>query len=734
MKKFLLTLGLVGIFWGLVMLASASGNSCRNVEFSNGIDACVDIDNAGRNDWELSTDLDGGNNSNLRCDLMTPDSILRSIPNCNGEFEYDGDEPGRIKLRIRYNNNAPEDRDGKPSSNSTRTYPQWVYDFDNEERIDDDLDDSNDNGDTSDYTVTASPSDPDKNEWIDVTVKAMDGSSTDTSYRGTVKFKVERKSGSSWTTASSSLYEISTTSYKFTSSNAGRKTFTDLIRFKDDSYDYRLTIYDYNDNSLKAYKIFSLDGNDNNGDIEELAITSVSPSDPDEDEWVDVTVEARDDNEDTVENYTSKIKFKVETRDDSNDERETASSSDYELDLTTYTFTTSDDGKHKFTDLVRFLDDTEDYRLVVYDYNDSSVDEGYKVFDFGNGYDEDDEETTGDTDGFYLTTYDSTPNANSRASLTVTARDGNTKDTSYRGTIMFDIYYKSSSSSTRTKTTSSTYYEMNTSKRYQDRGYTFKSTDNGVFEDTYFIKFKKNNYQYKIHVYDEDDDDIDGEKIFTVGTTSTTNDDTDNFYITTDDSTPTASQYVDLTIEARDGTTKDTSYRGTIQFEVYYKASGSYTRTKTTSSTYYTMAGNYEDDGYAFTSSNRGQKTFNNLIKFNKKNYSYKVIVYDENDEDIEGYKIFTVGTVNNDSNVDGFTDSELRTLWSIYEARPDAINRLEDRYSRLENSSRRQSMADDIYDEMEKVLEDDNDREYKDFMDFYNAFLDRYRYTTSIR
>lgn len=515
------------------MLASASGNSCRNVEFSNGIDACVDIDNAGRNDWELSTDLDGGNNSNLRCDLMTPDSILRSIPNCNGEFEYDGDEPGRIKLRIRYNNNAPEDRDGKPSSNSTRTYPQWVYDFDNEERIDDDLDDSNDNGDTSDYTVTASPSDPDKNEWIDVTVKAMDGSSTDTSYRGTVKFKVERKSGSSWTTASSSLYEISTTSYKFTSSNAGRKTFTDLIRFKDDSYDYRLTIYDYNDNSLKAYKIFSLDGNDNNGD----------------------------------------------------------------------------------------------------------------------------------TDGFYLTTYDSTPNANSRASLTVTARDGNTKDTSYRGTIMFDIYYKSSSSSTRTKTTSSTYYEMNTSKRYQDRGYTFKSTDNGVFEDTYFIKFKKNNYQYKIHVYDEDDDDIDGEKIFTVGTTSTTNDDTDNFYITTDDSTPTASQYVDLTIEARDGTTKDTSYRGTIQFEVYYKASGSYTRTKTTSSTYYTMAGNYEDDGYAFTSSNRGQKTFNNLIKFNKKNYSYKVIVYDENDEDIEGYKIFTVGTVNNDSNVDGFTDSELRTL-----------------------------------------------------------------------
>ena len=146
------------------------------------------------------------------------------------------------------------------------------------------------------------------------------------------------------------------------------------------------------------------------------------------------------------------------------------------------------------------------------------------------------------------------------------------------------------------------------------------------------------------------------------------------------------------------------------------------------------MEGNYEDDGYTFTSSNNGTKTFSNIIKFNKNNYSYKVIVYDEDNEDIEGYKTFTVGTVSNDSDVDGFTDSELRTLGAIYEAWPDAVQRLEDRYPRLENSSRRQSMADDIYDEMEKVLEDDENREYEDFMDFYNAFLDRYRYTVSVR
>lgn len=145
------------------------------------------------------------------------------------------------------------------------------------------------------------------------------------------------------------------------------------------------------------------------------------------------------------------------------------------------------------------------------------------------------------------------------------------------------------------------------------------------------------------------------------------------------------------------------------------------------------MAGSYEEDGYTFTSSNKGEKTFSNLIKFNKNNYSYKVVVYDSEDE-FEGYKTFTVGSVSNDSNVDGFTSSELRTVQAIYDARPDAINRLVDKYPRLESSTRRNSMADDIYEQLGKVIDDDNDREYSDFMDFYNAFLERYRYTLSIR
>jgi len=47
--------------------------------------------------------------------------------------------------------------------------------------------------------------------------------------------------------------------------------------------------------------------------------------------------------------------------------------------------------------------------------------------------------------------------------------------------------------------------------------------------------------------FDNDDDDD--------------NDDTDNFYITTDDSSPDTNEWVDVTIRARDGSSSDTSYR-----------------------------------------------------------------------------------------------------------------------------------------------------------------------------
>ncbi|MFA6256633.1 MAG: hypothetical protein WC606_05685, partial [Candidatus Absconditabacterales bacterium] len=387
------------------------------------------------------------------------------------------------------------------------------------------------------------------------------------------------------------------------------------------------------------------------------------------------------------------------------------------------------DGIAELTNFIKFKKNNYDYKVRVYDENDTSI---YKEITFTVGSTSS-SSSNGDLDNFYVTADDTTPSTSQYIDLTVRARDSdNATITDYTDMINFKVYYRSSSSSSWTQTTSSTYYTMGSD--YTD-GYDFTSSDDGIAELTNFIKFKKNNYDYKVRVYDENDTSIYKEIIFNVGSTSSSsNNNLDNFYVTADDTTPSTSQYIDLTVKARDGTSTDTTYRGTVQFEVYYKASGSSSWTQTTSSTYYTMVSTYEDNGYTFTSSNNGQKTFSNLIKFNRNNYSYKVLVYDENDESIEGYSIFTVGSTSSSSSVYGFSSSELNTVQNIYDARDDMINNLESRYSRLRSSTRRQTMSDDLKIAMKEIIDDDSNKTYDNFDDFNAAWLDWYRYTISVR
>jgi len=268
---------------------------------------------------------------------------------------------------------------------------------------------------------------------------------------------------------------------------------------------------------------------------------------------------------------------------------------------------------------------------------------------------------------------------------------------------------------------------------YETNGYAFNSSNNGIITITDFIRFKKTDYEYKVIVIDSDYSAIKGEKIFSVGSADT-NTTSDNLYITTDDSTPATFQRVDLTVKSRDGTSTDTSYRGTVQFEVYKKASNSTAWTLTTSSTDYEMKSTYAN-GYRFTSSNAGQKTFTDIIRFKRNNYSYKVLVYDKDNESVEGYKIFEVGTTNSSSsNVNGFSSSQLNTVQSLYNAWNDMISKMENAYPSLRNNTRRQNMSDDLQNAMQEIINDESTKTYYNFTDFYNAFLDRYRYTVSVR
>ncbi len=208
------------------------------------------------------------------------------------------------------------------------------------------------------------------------------------------------------------------------------------------------------------------------------------------------------------------------------------------------------------------------------------------------------------------------------------------------------------------------------------------------------------------------------------------NEDIDNFYLTTDDSSPETNDRVDLTIRARDddNSTVD-DYRWTVQFKVYYRTSSSSSRRLTTSSTYYEIDDDYEDD-YTFTSSDDGEAELDNFIKF-KKEYDYKVRVEDEDDDDIYGERIFYVD--DNWFSYNGFSSKEIDKVEAVYDVRPSLIRKLENDYPKLKTNNTRQSMSDELYEEMENIIQWD-DSIYDDFDEFYDWFLDRYSYTMRAR
>ncbi|MEI8008735.1 MAG: hypothetical protein WCI00_05055, partial [bacterium] len=255
-------------------------------------------------------------------------------------------------------------------------------------------------------------------------------------------------------------------------------------------------------------------------------------------------------------------------------------------------------------------------------------------------------------------------------------------------------------------------------------------------------------YDYKVRVYDSNNSSIYKEIIYYVNGNGNNNNNNNNnnsngnlsnFSLTTDDSSPTTYQYVDLNITARDSSNYTISdFSDTVNFKVYYKSSNSSSWIQTTSSSYYAMASNYSSYGYSFSSYDNGIANLSNFIEFKNSSYDYKVRVYDSNNSSIYKEIIYYVNgngnNNNNNSNINGFTSSELTTVEGIYNGRDDMISSLENTYSRLNNNAGRQTMSNNFKTAMQEIIDNDSNKTYDNFTDFYAAFLDWYRYTTSIR
>lgn len=289
MKKLLISLSLAGILWGLISTVSADTTSCKNVYFGNGVTACVNIGKVGTDRRSLTTNLNGGSISSLKCDVMLPDSNLRSVSSCNGEFFYDVQKIGRIKFWIRYDDWDPRDRIGKSNTGTEWTYPQWIYDFNNKGRAADNLQDaasslSNTSKNKLDnFYLTTNNTSPYIYQYIDMTIRARDNNNyTLTDYTDAVDFKVYYRafnSSSRIQTASSAYYTINTNyanGYDFNSSDHGIANLKNFIKFNKREYDYKVRVYDENDTSI--YKEIIFNGSSTNWSSDMNGFTSAQIS------------------------------------------------------------------------------------------------------------------------------------------------------------------------------------------------------------------------------------------------------------------------------------------------------------------------------------------------------------------------------------------------------------------------------------------------------------------------
>ena len=199
----------------------------------------------------------------------------------------------------------------------------------------------------------------------------------------------------------------------------------------------------------------------------------------------------------------------------------------------------------------------------------------------------------------------------------------------------------------------------------------------------------------------------------------------DEIELSTNRKSPSVNQFVNLTIET------DDDYVGKLSFSAKYRDSSSSSWTSISNLTSYTYFSDYSDerdDGYyKMKSSDYGQVTLKNLVKFRKSGY-YRIYVKDSSWN--ESYIQFSVGDVDDESSVSWFSSSELNTVKSVYNKWEDLIDQLEKKYSSLRKDYYWRTMSENLYEDMEDIIYNKKPRDLNNYYEFKESFDDWYDYT----
>ena len=452
----------------LAGLANAAFAWCQTISFTDGSSFCFDIAKTGTDTYRAEVSSSRVSSSSLSCKLTLPNNNRVDLPNCQWNFNYGGSD---MKVELR--------------ADTPNAYSVLVanYDFRNG-RFTDGSDDGNRKNDYWGYQIdfnSVSSTNPSTNQWIDMTLKVRNTSSSSSNYfNGRVNFSVEEYRDGYWRSASSSDYDLERSSYTFSSSDWGERRMTNFLRFRNNGR-YKI-VAQIDGTNYSAYQEFTV-WNGNNNRSNWVAIDDISTTSPSVDQWVSLRVR-RDGN-----SYSSQtVRFEVEEYRDGY--WGSAYSSDYDLDRSSYTFYSSENSK-SFSSFLKFRKDGE-FRLTARLDNGETT---TATFHVGRGRNNNTSsqirvEKSGS----------SSVSAGSWVDLNLTAyqRYSNSKNENYNGELSVkvqkkDWYYWS--------TASSSDYDISSS--YVN----FYRSDYGRKYLTNFIRFR-NNGQYKVIFTDRSDSSI----------------------------------------------------------------------------------------------------------------------------------------------------------------------------------------------------------------------------------
>lgn len=587
----------------MCFLSWSASASCQDIRFSDGSRFCFDIKKIDSRTFEAQVSSKS-TSSSISCNLTLPNNRSVSLSNCEWRFTYDGNDVWGIYLRATWRTTY--------DLLTNYDFRNWTFDW-------------NYSSSSSSYYYndfrpefsSISNTRPNRDEWVDLTIKVKRLNYSSSDYDWRVDFYVERYNWGSWSRASSYEYDLDRTSYTFSRSDWGEKRLNSFVRFRE-SWEYRL-VAELRDGGERTYETFNVDGYSSSSsssssyNAREISINSITPSNPTTYEWVDVSISAITNNWSIASNYNKRVKIEVQQY--RNGSWKTAEFSDYDLDKESYTFSTSDNWRKTFNSLVRFRRSGE-YRLKFTEEYDSSV---YGI---------------------------KTINVDWSSSSSSSSSSYNAKELS--------VYSISSSNP-------STYQWINVTLRALANNWSIAS-----------------NYNKRVRIEVQ---------------------------------------------EYRNGYWRSAS-------------SSDYDLDRTT---------------YTFSTSDNWVKTFSSLVRF-RTNWEFRLKFTEDNDSSVYGTKTINVGGYSSSSNYyyndsryydnysryyDGywyFTDSELKKIRAVYDIWDNVISALERDYPRLRNSSSWRSRSDTFQRNMKDVLANNRSSSFRDWNDFYNWFMDWLRYTTTTR